>query len=79
MSDASLRVLLTGGSGMVGRNFLAHPDAGRYTLLAPRRSELDLLDAAGTRAFLREHRPDIIVYAAGRVGGISRVASRDVV
>jgi GDP-L-fucose synthase len=70
VSDASLRVLLTGGSGMVGRNFLAHPDAGRYTLLAPRRSELDLLDAAGTRAFLREHRPDIVVHAAGRVGGI---------
>lgn len=55
---------------MVGRNFLAHPRARRFAVLAPRRSELDLLDASATRAYLREHRPDVIVHAAGRVGGI---------
>ena len=63
-------MLLTGGSGMVGRNLRAHPATAGFEVLAPRRDELDLLDAAGTRAYLREKRPDLIVHAAGRVGGI---------
>ncbi len=63
-------ILLTGGNGMVGRNFRALCEARGVPLLAPLRSELDLLDAAGTLAYLQAHKPDIIIHAAGRVGGI---------
>jgi GDP-L-fucose synthase len=38
-------LLLTGGSGMVGRNILEHPRAANWTLLAPGSRELDLTDA----------------------------------
>jgi len=64
------RILLTGGSGMVGRNFLEHPDISEFNLLAPRRNDLNLLDYHAVEAYIRAQSPDIIIHAAGRVGGI---------
>lgn len=64
------RLLLTGGGGMVGRNLLAHPGIAAWQVMAPARAELDLCDAAATRDWLLRHRPDAVVHAAGRVGGI---------
>ncbi|GAA6203110.1 GDP-L-fucose synthase [Aquicoccus sp. SU-CL01552] len=64
------RLLLTGGTGMVGRNIRAHPAARDWTVLAPGSAELDLTDAAAVEAFLDRHRPDMVIHAAGRVGGI---------
>lgn len=63
-------VLLTGGRGMVGRNFLEHPAVTAYNVLAPSSDELDLLDYSAVDAWLQDHRPDLIIHAAGRVGGI---------
>jgi GDP-L-fucose synthase len=65
-----MRVLVTGASGMVGRN-LAEREWQGHTLLCPRRAELDLLDASGVRSYLERERPDIIIHAAGRIGGIA--------
>lgn len=67
---AGLRVLITGGTGMVGRNLREHPAAQAHEVLAPTRGELDLTDRAATEAYVREARPDVILHAAGRVGGI---------
>ena len=67
---ARLKVLLTGGSGMVGRNVREHPAASGWDLHAPTHAELDLLDAAKTASFVRELGPDVVVHAAGLVGGI---------
>ena len=64
------KLLLTGGHGMVGRNIRAHPWAGDWHILAPTRSQLDLTDAAAVAAYLAAYKPDIVVHAAGRVGGI---------
>ena len=64
------RVFLSGGRGMVGRNILEHPGAGDWTILAPGSNQLDLTDFRATRDYLRKHRPEIIIHAAGRVGGI---------
>ena len=68
---SSRRVLLTGGGGFLG-GFLRERLARRNPalLLAPRRSELDLLDAGAVRAYLAEHEPDLIIHAAAVVGGI---------
>lgn len=65
-----IRVLLTGGSGMVGRNLLDHPAIGEFDILAPRSNELNLLDGRAVEAYLREKMPDVVIHAAGRVGGI---------
>ncbi|HEY9040410.1 MAG TPA: NAD-dependent epimerase/dehydratase family protein [Roseovarius sp.] len=63
-------MLLTGGGGMVGRNIREHPHAADWTILAPSSRELDLTDAAATAAYLQAEQPDIVVHAAGKVGGI---------
>ncbi len=66
----SQKILLTGGGGMVGRNLQAHARANSHTILAPRSGELDLTNAASTNAFVAQHQPDLIIHAAGKVGGI---------
>ncbi|MFC0268202.1 GDP-L-fucose synthase family protein [Kushneria aurantia] len=65
-----MRVLLTGGSGMVGRNILEHRSAGLFEILAPSSSELNLLDQASVKDYISAVQPDLIIHAAGRVGGI---------
>lgn len=70
------RVFLTGGNGFLGRALRAKLEArGARHVLAPRSSELDLRDAAATRAYLQNHRADVVVHAAAIVGGIG--ANRD--
>ncbi|MBF0192694.1 MAG: GDP-L-fucose synthase [Magnetococcales bacterium] len=65
-----MRILITGGRGMVGRNFQEHPNARHYEVLAPTSRELDLLDYAAVETWIRAHQPDLVVHAAGKVGGI---------
>ncbi len=64
------KLLLTGGSGMVGKNVLEHPKALEWKVLAPSSKDLNLLDSDSVLKYLRENKPDIIVHAAGLVGGI---------
>jgi GDP-L-fucose synthase len=64
------KLLLTGGGGMVGRNLLEHPAMAEFDVFAPRSSELDLRDFAAVKAYLSEIKIDIVVHAAGKVGGI---------
>lgn len=64
------RILLTGARGMVGRNLLDHPAASEWEFIAPTSAELDLTDFDAVSKFMREARPDVVVHAAGRVGGI---------
>jgi UDP-glucose 4-epimerase len=58
-----LKVLITGGSGFIGRN-LAAQYAGRHEIAAPARAELDLLDADAVRRYLACHRFDAVIHAA---------------
>lgn len=55
---------------MVGQNFLEHPLAGKFEIIAPRSAELDLRDFPQVAAFVKKCQPDFIVHAAGKVGGI---------
>lgn len=55
---------------MVGRNLREHPSAAGWQLLVPERSELDLGDRSAVADFARSTRPDLVIHAAGQVGGI---------
>ncbi|RAM61660.1 nodulation protein NolK [Herbaspirillum rubrisubalbicans] len=65
-----MRIFLTGGRGMVGRNFTEHAAAAGHEILAPTSVELDLLNAHAVSAWVQQHQPEVVVHAAGRVGGI---------
>lgn len=67
---SKMRILLTGGGGMVGSNLLEHPAIGEFEILAPRSSELDLRDFHAVQDYLCKHQPDMVIHAAGKVGGI---------
>lgn len=64
------KLLLTGAHGMVGRNIQEHDAAVNYEMLVPTRAELDLTNYPTTLAYLHKQQPDIVIHAAGRVGGI---------
>lgn len=55
---------------MVGRNLLDIPDISEFDVLAPRSSELDLRDFNVVQDYLRKNQPDMVIHAAGKVGGI---------
>ena len=65
-----MKIFLTGASGMVGRNLRGHPRAEAHEWLTPSSDALDLRDFTAVRAYVRSHKPDLIVHAAGKVGGI---------
>lgn len=64
------RILLTGAGGMVGRNLLEHPGTVAFEMLAPTRRELDLGNLGAVQDYMTAHRPDMVIHAAGKVGGI---------
>ena len=64
------KILLTGGTGMVGRNFIENKNSKNYHLISPTRKELNLLNFENVNSFISKTKPDLIIHAAGRVGGI---------
>jgi UDP-glucose 4-epimerase len=60
---ATMRVLITGGSGFIGRN-MAEELRADHEVEAPRRSELDLLSTDSMRAYFSRHEPDAIIHCA---------------
>lgn len=57
------RILITGGSGFVGRN-LREALAGRYEIFAPSHRELELLDYEALERYVLGHRIDVIIHGA---------------
>lgn len=55
---------------MVGRNILEHPNVSEFEVLAPQSNELNLFKFKAIKTYLRKHQPDMIIHAAGKVGGI---------
>ena len=69
--DRGAKVYVAGHRGMVGSALVRRLEAGGYTnLLLRTREELDLLDQAAVREFLRSEGPDYVIVAAAKVGGI---------
>ena len=68
-----MRVMLTGGAGMLGRSLTEawREQRPNDELRVVTRRDADLRDAEATRRLVGEIRPDAVVHAAARVGGIA--------
>ncbi len=67
---AGRRVLVTGGSGFLGRRVVAQLTARGAQVIVPRSAEYDLTVPGAAEDMLATHRPETIVHLAARVGGI---------
>lgn len=66
-----MRIFIAGHLGMVGSAILRRLEAeGGHDLVTRSREELDLRDQRGVRDLLQQERPDLVIIAAAKVGGI---------
>lgn len=69
--NPSTRVYIAGHQGLVGSALWRHfTDAGFENLIGRTSDALDLRDARATADFFRETRPEVVIAAAARCGGI---------
>ncbi len=69
--DRSTKVLVAGHRGLIGSAFVRRLRADGYqNVIVRTHAELDLADEKQVRAFFEVSRPQVVVMAAGKVGGI---------
>lgn len=65
------KVLITGGSGFVGRRIVEECQNLGYETLSPRSTEMDLFSFDSVLNYLESNKPDVIIHSAAYYGGIS--------
>lgn len=64
------RVFVAGHRGMVGSALVRRLGEEGCEILTAGRHELDLIDQAAVRAWMADRKPDVVIVAAAKVGGI---------
>jgi GDP-L-fucose synthase len=65
------RIIVTGGSGFLGRHLIQRLHAaGCDRVFVPRSAEFDLTQEVDVRRLLSYHRPEVVIHLAALVGGI---------
>ena len=67
-----MKILLTGGTGLVGKTLLSSGYFDSHIVKAPSSSEVNLLDYQAISDYIKYYVPDLIIHAAGKVGGIQQ-------
>ena len=71
MIDLNAKIYIAGHRGMVGSAIVKQlTEAGYQNLVTRTHAELDLIDQTAVRNFIQQERPDIVILAAAKVGGI---------
>lgn len=64
------KIYIAGHKGMVGSAIWRNLESKGYTLIGRTSKELDLRNQSQVNEFIKEEKPDVIIDAAARVGGI---------
>lgn len=66
------KILILGSSGMVGSSFVRIFKKKNYKrILSPKRNQLNLLNFSKVKNYISKNKPDIVIIAAAKVGGIN--------
>jgi len=63
-----MKILVTGGTGMVGTTFLNKKDSNKYILVGSR--EYDLTNFSDAKRMINDKNPDAVIHLAAKVGGV---------
>jgi len=63
-----MKVLVTGGSGFIGRNIKESYLSQKYTIVAPTRAELDVTSDESIEAYFKKHSFDVLIHSAAKPG-----------
>ncbi len=69
-SELTGKVFVAGHRGMVGSALCRRLEKSPCQVLTADRDLLDLCDPVAVNAFFETHRPDVVIFAAAKVGGI---------
>lgn len=64
------KIFIAGQEGMVGSAVMRHLKKEKYKILNCRRKDLDYLNQSDVNKWFKKYKPDIVINAAGKVGGI---------
>lgn len=67
---ADRRVLVTGGAGFMGSRVVSRLKASGAQVFVPLKRDYNLVDGAAVRRLFKDARPELVIHAAGVVGGI---------
>jgi len=71
MDVKTKRIVVTGGAGFLGRAVVSTlANRGCRTVFVARKKDYDIRERANIQRMFRELRPDVVIHAAGTVGGI---------
>lgn len=59
-----MKLLITGGTGFLGRRSAAYLQAQGFQVLTPSHGELDITDGKSLQSWFREHRPEAVIHTA---------------
>ena len=62
------KILLTGGSGFIGKNITESYLSTKYHIISPTRSELDLASDESVRNFFQTNKFDLVIHSACKPG-----------
>ena len=63
-----MKILVTGGSGFIGKNIKESYLAQKYTILAPSRLEFDCSDDKSVEEYFKKHYFDVVIHSAAKAG-----------
>jgi GDP-L-fucose synthase len=65
-----MKYLVAGGSGLVGSAIVRELENRKFDVIGISRKNVDLLNRAATFEYLSKNKPDVVIDAAAKVGGI---------